>query len=147
MTKKSDYLLFINFFFNSLKNRIIHYFLGSHYSLFMIFLAHYSLFIIKRPLFTNHYTSSRPSYIMGGSRGGGGGGGGGHKGSGPNHPSGKSLLKILVILVWTSSPRSNWTSWAPLRTEFSESTHAYINIVFAPYPLSPWFDSKPLVRF
>ena len=48
MAKKSDYSLFINFFFNSLKNRIIHYFLGSRYSLFIIFLAHYSLFIIKK---------------------------------------------------------------------------------------------------
>ena len=27
---------------------IIHYFLGSHYSLFIIFLAHYSLSIIKK---------------------------------------------------------------------------------------------------
>ena len=49
MAKKSDYSLLINFFFNSLKkNRIIHYFLGSHYSLFIIFLANYSLFIIKK---------------------------------------------------------------------------------------------------
>ena len=48
MAKKSDYSLYINFFFNSLKDRIIHYFLGSHYSLFIIFLAHYSLFVIKR---------------------------------------------------------------------------------------------------
>ena len=52
MAKKSDYSLFINFFFNSLKNRIIHYFLGSHYSLFIIILAHYSLFIIKK----GHYS-------------------------------------------------------------------------------------------
>ena len=52
MAKKSDYSLFINFFFNSLKNRIIHYFLGSHYSLFVIVLAHYSLFIIKK----GHYS-------------------------------------------------------------------------------------------
>ena len=53
MAKKSDYSLFINFYFNSLKkNRIIHYFLGSHYSLFIIFLAHYSLFIIKK----GHYS-------------------------------------------------------------------------------------------
>ena len=52
MAKKSDYSLFINFFFNSLKYRIIHYVLGSHYSLFIIFLAHYSLFIIKK----GHYS-------------------------------------------------------------------------------------------
>ena len=52
MAKKSDYSLFINFFVNSLKNRIIHYFLGSHYSLFIIFMAHYSLFIIKK----GHYS-------------------------------------------------------------------------------------------
>ena len=61
VVKKSDYSLFINFFFNSLKkSRIIHYFRPSictiHY-----FLAHYSIFIIKRPLFTNEYTPSRPS--------------------------------------------------------------------------------------
>ena len=52
MAKKSDYSLFINFFFNSLKNRIIHYFLGSHYSIFIIFLAHFSLFIIEK----GHYS-------------------------------------------------------------------------------------------
>ena len=51
MAKKSDYSLFINFFFNSLKNRITHLFLGPHYSLF-IFLAHYSLFFIKK----GHYS-------------------------------------------------------------------------------------------
>ena len=52
MAKKSDYSLFINFFFNSLKNRIIHYFSGPQYSLFINFLAHYSLFIIKK----GHYS-------------------------------------------------------------------------------------------
>ena len=63
MAKKSDYSLFIIFFFNSLKNRIIHYFFRIslftiHYffriSLFTIhyFLAHYSLFIIKK----GHYS-------------------------------------------------------------------------------------------
>ena len=52
VAKKSDYSLFINFFFNSLKNMIIHYFIGPHYSLFIIFLAHYSLFIIKK----GHYS-------------------------------------------------------------------------------------------
>ena len=54
MAKKSDYSVFINFFFNSLKNRIIHYFLGPYYSLFItcIFLAHYSLFIIKKGLYS-----------------------------------------------------------------------------------------------
>ena len=60
MAKKTDYLLFINFFFNSLKNRIIHYFLCSHYLLFIIFFGslftiffikkgHYSLIIIPHP--------------------------------------------------------------------------------------------------
>ena len=58
MAKKSDYSLFIIFFFNSLKNRIIHYFLRSHYSLFIIFgslftihykMGHYSLIIIPHP--------------------------------------------------------------------------------------------------
>ena len=52
MAKKSEYSQFINFFFNSLNNRIIHYFLGPHYSLFINFLAHYSLFIIKK----GHYS-------------------------------------------------------------------------------------------
>ena len=53
VAKKSNYSLFIIFFFNSLKNRIIHYFLSPHYSLFIIiFLAHYSLFIIKE----GHYS-------------------------------------------------------------------------------------------
>ena len=50
MAKKSDYSLFINFFFNPLKNRITHLILSPHYSLFIIFLAHYSLFIIKKGL-------------------------------------------------------------------------------------------------
>ena len=48
MAKKSDYSLFINFSFNSLKKIklfIIFYALIFHYSLF---LAHYSLFIIKK---------------------------------------------------------------------------------------------------
>ena len=45
MKKKSDYSLFINFFFNSLKYRIIHYILGPHYLLFIIFGS----------LFTNHH--------------------------------------------------------------------------------------------
>ena len=64
VAKKSDYSLFINFFFNSLKNRIIH-FLGPHYSLFTIFgtlftihykKGHYSLIIIPHldPDVTNH---------------------------------------------------------------------------------------------
>ena len=52
MAKKSDYSLFINFFFNSLKNRIIHYSLGPQNSLFINFLAHYSLFVIKK----GHYS-------------------------------------------------------------------------------------------
>ena len=63
MAKKSDYSLFINFFFNSLKKKgnslffrpsifTIHYFFGS------LFTIHYE----KGPLFTNHYTPSRPSY-------------------------------------------------------------------------------------
>ena len=64
MAKKSDYSLFINFFFNSLKKLdyslflrpsifTIHYFFGP------LFTIHYK----KGPLFTNHYTPSRPSYI------------------------------------------------------------------------------------
>ena len=59
---KSDYSLFINFFFNSFKEFDYSLFLGPHYSLFMIFFG--SLFTIHykiRPLFTNHYTPSRPS--------------------------------------------------------------------------------------
>ena len=48
MTKKSDKSLFINFFFNSLKNRIIDSFFGSlftiHYKK-----GHYSLIIIPNP--------------------------------------------------------------------------------------------------
>ena len=69
VAKKSDYSLFINFFFNSLKKtQGYSLFLGPQYSLFTIFLAHYSLFIIKKePLFTNHYTPSRPSRITRGS--------------------------------------------------------------------------------
>ena len=61
VAKKSDYSLFINFFFNSLKKGIIHKFLGPHYSLFFgsLFTIHYK----KGPLFTNHYTPSRPSSI------------------------------------------------------------------------------------
>ena len=62
---KSDYSLFIYFFFYSLKIIglfiifrtslfTIHYFLGS------LFTIHYK----KRPLFTNHYTPSRPSYNL-----------------------------------------------------------------------------------
>ena len=51
MAKKTDYSLFINFFSNSIKNRIIHYFLGPHYSLF-ICLARYSQFITKK----GHYS-------------------------------------------------------------------------------------------
>ena len=65
MAKKNDYSLFINFFSNALKNRIIHYFLGPHYSLFINFFG--SLFTIhykEGPLFTNHYTPSRPSTIF-----------------------------------------------------------------------------------
>ena len=61
---KSDYSLFINFFFYSLKIIglfiifrpsvfTIHYFFGS------LFTIHYT----KRPLFTNHYTPSRPSCV------------------------------------------------------------------------------------
>ena len=45
------------FFFYSLKNRIIHYFRPSLFTIH--FFTHYSLFIIKRPLFTNHYTPSK----------------------------------------------------------------------------------------
>ena len=58
MAKKSDYSLFINFFFNPLKTSIIHYFLNLifHYSLFFgsIFTVHYkkghySLIILPHP--------------------------------------------------------------------------------------------------
>ena len=58
MAKKSDYSLFINFFSNSLKNRIIHYFrpplftihyFWAHYSLFILKKGHYSLIIIPHP--------------------------------------------------------------------------------------------------
>ena len=60
MAEKSDYSLFINFFLNSLKK--IGLFINFWPSLFTIFFAHYSIFIIKKgPLFTNHYTPSRPS--------------------------------------------------------------------------------------
>ena len=52
VAKKSVYSLFIIFFFDSLKNKIVYYFLGPHYSLFIIFLAHCSLFIIKK----GHYS-------------------------------------------------------------------------------------------
>ena len=58
MAKKSDYSLFINFFFNSLKIGLfiifrpslftIHYFLA-HHSLFIIKKCHYSLIIIPHP--------------------------------------------------------------------------------------------------
>ena len=53
---KSDYSLFVIFFLQFIKNnRIIHYFLGSRYSLFIIIF--YSLFTFhykKGSLFTNH---------------------------------------------------------------------------------------------
>ena len=66
MAKKSDYSLFINFFFKSLKKIglfiifmpsifTIHYFFGS------LFTIHYK----KGPLFTNQYTPSRPLLMMG----------------------------------------------------------------------------------
>ena len=59
MAKKSDYSLLINFFFNSVKKQdyslffspsifTIHYFLA-HYSLFIIKKGHYSLIIIPHP--------------------------------------------------------------------------------------------------
>ena len=64
MAKKYDYSLFINFFFYSLKNRIIHYFLGPHYSLFIYFGSLFTIHYKKGPLFTNHYTPSRPSYMF-----------------------------------------------------------------------------------
>ena len=55
MEKKSDYSLFINFFFNSLKkNRIIHYILGLH--------IHYSLFFGS--LFTIYYKKGHYSLII-----------------------------------------------------------------------------------
>ena len=84
MVKKSDYSLFINFFFKSLKK--LDYSLIFRPSLFTIhyFWANYSLFIIKKgPLFTNHYTPSRPGHPHGKAQfsqiflGGGGWGGGG----------------------------------------------------------------------
>ena len=59
---KSDYSLFINFFFYSLK---IGLFIIFRQSLFTIYYFVGSLFTIhykKWPLFTNHYTPSRPSY-------------------------------------------------------------------------------------
>ena len=59
---KSDYSLFINFFFYSLK--IIGLFIIFRPSLFTIHYFFGSLFTIHhkiRPLFTNHYTPSRPS--------------------------------------------------------------------------------------
>ena len=56
MAKKSDHSLFINLFFNSLKELDYSLFLGSHYSLFIIFWltihykkGHYSLIIIPHP--------------------------------------------------------------------------------------------------
>ena len=53
------------FFFNSLKKigSFINFkALINHYSFFF---AHYSLFMIKKmPLFTNHYTSSRPQALF-----------------------------------------------------------------------------------
>ena len=58
MAKKSEYSIFINFFFNSITNRIIHYFSGPQYSLFFFFgslftshykKGHYSLIIIPHP--------------------------------------------------------------------------------------------------
>ena len=49
---KFDYSLFIIFLQFIKKDRIIHYLLGSHYSLFISFLAHYSIFIIKK----DHYS-------------------------------------------------------------------------------------------
>ena len=53
MAKKSDNSLFINFFFNSLKKvGLFINFLGPHYSLFIIFLANDSLFIIRK----GHYS-------------------------------------------------------------------------------------------
>ena len=51
MAKKSDYSLFIIFFFNSLKNRIIHYFRPSLFTIHYFF-THYSLFIIKKGLYS-----------------------------------------------------------------------------------------------
>ena len=38
-------------------------FLGPHYSLFIIFGSLFTIHFKKGPLFTNHYTPSRPSYI------------------------------------------------------------------------------------
>ena len=69
---KSDYSLFIIFFFYSLKKWIIHYFLGPQYSLFIIFWAHYSLFIIKKaiillslyPIQTLYYHFSNHSALI-----------------------------------------------------------------------------------
>ena len=58
---KSDYSLFIIFFFYSLK--IIGLFLGPHYSLFIFFCSLFTIHYKKGPLFTNHYTPSRPSFI------------------------------------------------------------------------------------
>ena len=61
---KSDYSLFINFFFYSLK--IVGLFIIFRPSLFTIHYFFGSLFTIhykKRPLFTNHYTPSRPSSL------------------------------------------------------------------------------------
>ena len=63
MAKKSDYSLFVNFFFNSLKIWLIIIFRLSlftiHYYFGSLFTIHYK----KGPLFTNHYTPSRPSYM------------------------------------------------------------------------------------
>ena len=63
MAKKSDYSLFINFF-NSLKKGLFINFkaLIIHFSLFFcsLFTIHYK----KGPLFTNHYTPSRPSSML-----------------------------------------------------------------------------------
>ena len=51
VAKKSDYSLFIIFFFHPLKNRIIHYFRPSLFTIHY-FLANFSLFIIKK----GHYS-------------------------------------------------------------------------------------------
>ena len=71
MAKKSDYSLFITFFFNSFKKQdysllfrpslfTIHYFLA-YYSLFIIKRGHYSLIIIPHP---DPHTRTRVGKLM-----------------------------------------------------------------------------------
>ena len=62
MAKKSDYSLFINFFFNSLKIGLSINFRPSSFTIYYIFGSLFTIHYKKWPLFTNHYTPSRLSY-------------------------------------------------------------------------------------